>query len=142
MAFFDFLRRRIGQAPSVITPLTPDEVRTSAAKFQHVRTWRCGCGAQLRIRSVEPRAEASNWAGDAPDRYGQRHSVVPAGLLSWEGLANERGWETTPTRCPACQAGLPLAVFKAQRREARFQHEARKAQDDAARQVTRAAAGR
>jgi hypothetical protein len=139
MALFEFLWRRPGRVPSVITPLTSADVLASAEKFKFVHAWRCGCGAQLRIRTAEPRAVDSNWNGDRPDRHGQRHSVVAAGLLSWDGLANERGWETNPTRCPACVAGLPLATFKAVRREARVHSERRKADEDAARAAQRAA---
>ena len=94
------------------TPLTPDEARYAARVFQFVKDFECGCGAHLKIRTKEDRSSGpSNFQPDA-----QGHSKVPSGLLTWDGLAEERGWKVRPTMCPACQRGLTVDQYKRLRR--------------------------
>jgi hypothetical protein len=96
-------------APSVRTPLTPGEARNlGITRFVHWREWVCGCGASLRIRATAPRGDGpSNFAADVPTR-----------LLTWDGLAVERGWKVGQrVQCPACQRKLSVAAYRKARRE-------------------------
>jgi hypothetical protein len=97
-------------------PLLPSELPEVRRSFSYAKHWRCPCGANLHIRSRDPRADGpSNFAGVKLGRLKQAHSVVPADQLNWDGLAHERGWETNPTRCPACQHGMTCAEYRRSR---------------------------
>jgi hypothetical protein len=94
------------------TPLTPGETAAAKAAFEYRRVWTCPCGAQLRIRAREARAD-----GPSNFRMGPGgHAVLPSSDLTWNGLAEERGWQTDPVCCPACQRGMSVAAYKDARR--------------------------
>lgn len=107
----------------------------------HSRTWQCGCGAKLTIRSHTKRREGgSNFTVDInPKNSTFGHSMVPSGQLNWEGLRAERGWERDGdvVTCPACVQGRPLEEH---RRISRFQPE-RIGAEIAARHITRQSDG-
>lgn len=107
-------------------PLTPAETRAIKASMAYRRAWTCTCGAQLRIRARETRADGpSNYQGvhtaqsvrasSVPASF-IGHSIVAHGDLNWSGLAEEQGWQTDPIRCPACQRRLTVSAFKDARR--------------------------
>lgn len=106
--------RPSGISGTVRTPLTPEEARAAARRYEFVRLWECHCGARLKIRSREDRSSGpSNFDPYLPGHPRAGHSRLPSGALTWDGLAEERGWKTTPrTICPACAAKLPMAVYK------------------------------
>lgn len=112
MAFWNHFRgSAIGG--QVTTPLTPAEARGAARTFEFVRLWECRCGARLKIRAREDRSSApSNFEPYLPGHKLVGHSMLPSTSLTWDGLAEERGWKTRPTVCPACVAKLPMAAYK------------------------------
>lgn len=78
--------------------------------------WICGCGARLFVRSRVDRDEgASNFDPTRQDPARPDLKQQPS-ALNWAGLAVERGWQVDPVTCPACQAGLTVAEYKAARR--------------------------
>jgi hypothetical protein len=109
-------------------PLTPAETRAAARTFQFRRTWTCAnpvmvdgvkaqCGATLTIRARADRAEGpSNFVPYPTGHRYAGHSALPSDALTWNGLAAERGWETDPVTCRACQAGLTVDEYKQARR--------------------------
>jgi hypothetical protein len=104
------------------TPIAPAEVEALKATMKYVRTFVCGCGATLRIRARDARQDGpSNFRVYPPAHPRAGHSQVPAEFLNWAGLAEERGWKTSPDiTCPACQAGVTMAQYKAAKREGRL----------------------
>ena len=50
---------------------------------------------------------------DGPSNF---HPAIPAGDLTWDGLAVERGWKVDPAVCPACQRGMSIPEYKQHRR--------------------------
>lgn len=102
------------------TPLTPEEARHAARTFSHRRTWVCRCGATLTVRARDSRADGpSNYQVCPPDFPIVRmrgHSLLPSGDLTWNGLAAERGWESDPVRCPACQRGMTVSDYRVAKR--------------------------
>ena len=115
MGVFDFFRKR----GSVTTPLTPAEAQASGKTFKFRRTWQCGCGAQMTIRGREDRADGpSNFRAYPPTHRLAGHSMLPSEALTWNGLAEERGWKVTPrVKCPACQHGVDIATYKQAKRD-------------------------
>jgi hypothetical protein len=117
MALMDWLR------PTVVLTrlaLTPDELRAARKTYVYRRTWRCHCTAELTIRARHAdRAESPSnfepWTTHQNPRF-IGHSRRPAGELTWDGLAHERGWQTHPVECPACQRGLTIEQYKKLRR--------------------------
>lgn len=109
---FESFKKNIGLSVKQ-TPITESEAKQLSEGMPHMAIWLCKCGAKLRIRSkIERSNEASNFY---PDRGG--HSRLPADLLNWNGLAEERGWITHPTAvCPACRKGLSVRDYKAMKR--------------------------
>lgn len=93
-------------------------VTDAARRMQFVRQWTCGCGAVLRIRAKDDRRDGpSNFEPFPAWHRRAGHSKVPSAELTWSGLAAERGWRVERfVECPACQAGLTVADYKAQRR--------------------------
>jgi len=87
--------------------------------FTHVRTWTCGCGAELKIRSRDDHPEGkSNFIVYPTGHTLAGHSVLPPSELTWNGLATERGWIVEgAVQCPACQRGMTVDAYKAMRRE-------------------------
>lgn len=84
--------------------------------FEFGYEWHCGCGARLFVRSRTARDEGpSNFDPARQDPARPELKQQPS-TLNWAGLAAERGWQTDPVVCPACQAGLSLAEFKARKR--------------------------
>lgn len=138
--FLRFRRTPVGVQALVRTPLTRTEAATKPG-FVHVRVWTCtghGCNAappgtparpaQLTLRRREDLPDwPSNFGGVHTAESVRKarlharqigHSIVPSETLNWNGLAEERGWTTAPVRCPACQAGVSVAEFRAARRAA------------------------
>lgn len=104
---------------SIRMELTPAQAEAIGRTFEFKRVWTCGCGAQLKVRARDDRADGPSnfvpYPGGHP-LFG--HSMVKSALLTWNGLAEERGWKTEPIACPACQAGMPLADYKQAKRDA------------------------
>lgn len=130
MRWGDLLRRPIRRMP-----LTPAETASATRPFRFHHTWLCPCGARLTIRSREARLDgASNFEGvhtwetiRAARTRGQivteaalGHSILLPQFLTWNGLAEERGWQIDPVRCPACQRGMSVAAYKQVRRHGRL----------------------
>lgn len=112
---WNFFRRSTG---TVRTPLTPAEARSAGSTFLYRREWQCACGAQLRIRTREERADGpSNFHPYPAGHKLAGHSRLPANELTWAGLAVERGWRVEPVRCPACQQGLTASDYRVARRQ-------------------------
>lgn len=80
---------------------------TQEGAFVHVRAWQCGCGANLRIRSRQDHKERPTNFIPHPKSAGRfaGHSKLSPEDLTWDGLAEERGWKVDPVLCPACQRG-------------------------------------
>ncbi len=81
-----------------------DAVRVEGYAF--ARAWTCeSCQQQMRIRVREDRADGpSNYETYPPRHPKHGHSVRPSGELTWNGLAEERGWRVAPViQCPTCQ---------------------------------------
>lgn len=98
-------------------PISPQVVEALGKSFEFVRVWQCGCGAKLKIRAREARKDGPSNLTVYPEWHKLGgHSIVPSGMLTWNGLAEERGWQTDPVLCPACQAGMTVAEYKAARR--------------------------
>lgn len=118
MPMWNFLSKR----GTVRTPLTPQEARETGATMQYRRQWECGCGARLSIRAKDSRRDGpSNYVASPAG-----HSVVPAGQLTWNGMAEERGWQTGEViRCPACRQGMTVHEYKQMRRAESVQASAR-----------------
>lgn len=114
MAFFNFLR---GQG-IVRTPITPEEARERGDAMQYRREWQCACGTQLKIRAREPHFDGpSNFVPYPVGHNLAGHSQLQPRFLTWNGMAEERGWKTDPIQCPACQKGLSLKDYKEGRRK-------------------------
>lgn len=114
MAVWDFLGK---SADFVRNPLTPQEARSARRTFQFRQNWQCKCGAELTIRAKEDRSSGpSNFVPYPEGHRHEGHSQVMSGALTWDGLAEERGWQTRPTKCPACVAGVSVAKYKELRR--------------------------
>jgi hypothetical protein len=94
--------------------LTPDELRAAKKTYVYRRTWKCHCGAELTIRARHERPEGPSNFETHPSLRG--HSLRPSHALTWNGLAHERGWTTSPVECPACQRGLTIEQYKKLRR--------------------------
>lgn len=117
MGLFDIFRRNRSVLATPATPLTPEELREAARTFQFRHTWTCACGATLVIRSREDRsAGPSNFKAYPPGHVLAGHATLPSGVLTWDGMAEERGWLTRPTQCPACQQGITVSELKTRRR--------------------------
>jgi hypothetical protein len=115
MGFMDWLRP---SPSSVVVPLTTQEVQTAARTFEFQRIWTCRCGAQLKIRAREDRSSGpSNFTAYPKGHLRAGHATLPSLALTWAGLAEERGWQTDPVRCPACQRGMTVASYKHARRD-------------------------
>jgi len=106
------------------TPLTPQEVAQAAKSFKFRKVWTCTGNhpdrpVTLTIRSRQPRSDRpTNFVAFPDGHENAGHSVMPAWALTWDGMAEERGWQTIPdVKCPACVAGMALRDFKAKRRE-------------------------
>ncbi len=94
-----------------------EHVETITRRFLFAHEWICACGATLRIRSKEDRSTGpSNFVAFPAGHKLAGHSQVPSGGLTWDGMAEERGWQTRGTKCPACLAGLSVADYKQTRR--------------------------
>jgi len=99
-------------------PITPVEAQRAGRAFQHRREWDCPCGAQLKIRGREDRSSGpSNFQPFPVGHAYAGHSQVSSGALSWNGLAEERGWKTDPVKCPACQHGVSVEGYRQARRD-------------------------
>lgn len=118
MAFLNFRRKK----GTVRVPLTPEEARERGSRMQYRREWECGCGARLAIRAKDDRMDgASNFAPFPEGHKHEGHSQILSGQLSWNGMAEERGWQTGEVvKCPACQAGVSLSDYKATKRDVRL----------------------
>lgn len=93
-------------------PLTKEEVVRSGKVYRFSKTWQCSCGAELKIRSKQGHNNGpSNFVEGA-----RGHATLSPGQLTWDGLAEERGWMTTPVKCPACRRGLSVSAYKEARR--------------------------
>lgn len=113
MALFNFLTGK----GRVRVPLTPDEAREQGSTMVHRREWVCECGSALRIRSKDPHPDGiSNFVPYPNEHKLGGHSQIPPIFLTWNGLAEERGWKTDPVQCPACQRGLSRNDYKQGRR--------------------------
>lgn len=105
--------------------MSQQDAQTVARTMQYSREWFCQnklpdgtvCGARLAIRAKDDREDGkSNYIGvyppNHPDIRKRGHSVVPTGMLNWNGMAEERGWIVEPeVKCPACQSGLLLKDY-------------------------------
>ena len=105
------LKELIGR---VRLPLKPEVVEEVAKSFSYRKEWKCECGANLRIRSRADHSDkASNYTTYPADHPRAGQSIVPPALLTWDGLAEERGWIVgAQTVCPACQAGMTIAEYR------------------------------
>lgn len=104
----------MGLMKKLFARLTPEQVAARGEKMIHVHEWNCGCGAKLKIRSRDPRGpEESNFQLFPEGHIYEGHSILPAHLLNWKGLAEERGWQVSPVQCPACQRGMTMKQYKA-----------------------------
>ena len=106
MGLWDFLKETQPPAP-IHVPLTPEEARTVTG-FGHKREWFCGCGARLAIRSREAHPDEPSNCRLKRDGHADQQPHA----LTWNGLAHERGWQTDPVTCPACQLQLSRARYK------------------------------
>lgn len=114
MAFWNFLSGK----GTVRVPLTPEEAREQGMKFVYRRVWECSCGAILRIRAKDSRREGPSNYEPFPENHPRAgHSQILSSQLTWNGLAEERGWLTDPIKCPACRLGMSRAEFKEAKRE-------------------------
>ena len=97
----------------------PKEVVEGISKpFQYVKVWTCRCGAELKIRAREDRSNGpSNFVAYGIESLRKGHSKIKSSDLTWDGLAEERGWKTQPVECPACQRGLSVEEYKRLKRE-------------------------
>lgn len=102
----------------VSVPIRRELVDSIAAPFVFMREWVCACGARLKIRARLDRGDGpSNFLPYPPGHKRAGHSKLPSSDLTWNGLAAERGWKVDPeVQCPACQLGVSVADYKAQRR--------------------------
>lgn len=112
--------------------LSQQDVQEIGRSMKYSKEWFCACklhdgtvcGARLAIRADKDRDnEKSNFVGvyppNHPDVRLRGHSIVPSGMLNWNGLAEERGWTVEPeVICPACKEGMTREEFLAERRVA------------------------
>lgn len=126
----DALRARMSQRGAaqvaatgrVVVPLTPVEVARAGVTLLFSRSWLCAfCGAQMRIRAREDRQGGpSNFTAYPPNYPIEKlrgHATLGSEFLTWNGLAEERGWQTTPkVKCPACVRGMTREEYKRSRR--------------------------
>ena len=107
--------------PAAVVPLTLTEAREAARTFGFRRLWICACGATLTIRAKEDRPEGpTNFRPYPPTHRSAGHTQVASTFLTWNGLAEERGWLSDPVRCPACRVGLSREAYRQARREGRL----------------------
>jgi hypothetical protein len=110
-------------------PLTRSEAQEVGKRFEFIRAWKCGgrgCPAQLVIRTREDREDGpSNFVPFPRGHKSEGHSQVDSINLTWNGLAEERGWKVRADRivCPACQRGMDLPTFREVRRNERIEAE-------------------
>lgn len=112
MGWRDVAKRRV---KFVRIPMTPTEARAAGKTFVFVRTWLCGCSATITVRARENRVSGPSNFQPSLDPRLAGHATVSSLALTWNGLLEERGWLSVPVTCPACQAGLSVPAFKAQR---------------------------
>lgn len=129
---FDRFFRRAPQETSHVIVKLSRQVAADAVGFDYAHAWTCSTcrpteahpiPMMLRIRCRENRPDGpSNYVVDADGSRRSGHATVPTHQLTWNGMAEERGWSTDPVRCPACLAGLTVDAFKRQRRLAADEH--------------------
>ena len=104
MSVFDYFNKK---------PLTSDEVRELKG-FDFKREFFCSkCRARLSIRSRDERDDGpSNFSHFPYPHKLAGHATLPAHLLNWKGLVEERGWKVEPVVCPACQKGVSVREFR------------------------------
>lgn len=115
------------EAKTVVQPkmlfALPKEVARELKGFEYRRAFECSAcetdkKTQISIRSREDRMDGpSNFLPYPVGHKLAGHSQVESGQLTWNGLLEERGWDSDPVRCPACKAGMSLADYKAARRK-------------------------
>jgi hypothetical protein len=111
----------LGLTPNV-QPSTLKQPNTTSSEFSYFSEWKCNCGAKLKVRSKNDRnGGSSNFTGTFPAGHPKAgHSVTPTEALTWNGLAEERGWKTHPTPvCPACQRAISVTDYRAKMNVAR-----------------------
>lgn len=114
-----WLRRMFGQdgpppAEPRVTVRLPKETVADLTGFTFSAEWTCegACAQNLQPTKLRIRARQDRAAGPSNfEAYPKRHrfagtSKLPSHELTWNGLAEERGWQTTPkVLCPACLEG-------------------------------------
>lgn len=126
-----FPKRRGAKAVDVVTApvrasiaIPADKVDEVAGGMQFRREWFCICGARLAIRARQNRADGPSNFTPWPDGHPLAgHSQVRSEDLTWNGLAEERGWAIGEQicACPACQCNMTVPEFKQARRAAQAQ---------------------
>jgi len=103
------------------TPLSPEVLGELSATMKYKKEWRCGCGANLRIRSKAAHSnKGSNYTVYPVGHAKTGQSMIPPEQLTWDGLAEERGWIVgEETVCPACQMGMSVEEYKTHMRSRR-----------------------
>jgi phage FluMu protein Com len=116
----------VTEQPKVVSIRFPlnKEVARDITGFNFQRTFKCSCvneftenPTQITIRTRTDRSDGPSNFLSYPDGHKQvGHSQVDSDLLSWNGLLEERGWDSSPVKCPACKAGVDLKTYKESRR--------------------------
>lgn len=109
---------RLRPSGTIKTPLTPAEVEQMAPTLPFVRDWFCvKCNSRLRIRSEANREDGpSNFVMHPPGHPLAGHATLSSGELTWNGMAEERGWHVRgKTVCPACRRGLTVEQYQLKR---------------------------
>lgn len=132
MNILNLFKKKIEQkiTPGVSFTSRKEILDAIAGTMRFVKRWECGCGAGITIKADKERGTgSSNFEGvhtaETIKKYGLEkrmigHSIVQSGLLNWNGLLEERGWQSNPVICPACLNGMSLSDFKAAVREGRI----------------------
>lgn len=118
--------------PKVSLPIDKAKVEEVSGGMKFKRTWECehcvALGAdrpsRLSIRAREDRADGpSNYALETDGtKLNYMHATLPTQYLTWNGLAEERGWQVHPTvKCPPCQHNMSRDLFKRMVREGKIE---------------------
>ena len=125
------LKDLFGSQEGVSLPIDKAKVEEIAGGMPFKRTWECEhCmekGAdkpsQLAIRARENREDGpSNYQLETDGtKINYMHATLPTHKLTWNGMAEERGWQVSPTvKCPACQHNMSRDLFKKMVREGKI----------------------
>lgn len=113
-------------------PIDKSQVEELSGGMKYKRTWECehcvDAGAthpaRLAIRAREDRADGpSNYKLETDGtKINYMHATLPTHELTWNGMAEERGWQVHPTvKCPACQNKVSIKLYKQLVREGKIE---------------------